>query len=134
MVSRAEIRPGDKQATDPRSQQSSLATTLSIFMSLAGKSPNFVIAGILAIAGKHPGLYSTRLLPCQFRFKDIQYLKRNLSPFARFFVNQRNLNLSSKMQGIPGSNESTQTIEIESTFIIWTQPLHRPLMDQLAVQ
>ena len=51
------MRPGDKPATDPGSHQPYLAATVSIFLkSFAGKSPNFVIAGIPGISEKHPGL------------------------------------------------------------------------------
>ena len=49
-INRAEIRPGDKPATDRCGHLE------YFYMSFAGKSPNFVIAGIPAIAGKHPGL------------------------------------------------------------------------------
>ena len=39
IVSRAEIRSSDKPATDPRSQQLSLAATMSIFLSLLQENP-----------------------------------------------------------------------------------------------
>ena len=51
IVSRAEIRLGDKPATNPRSQLE------YFYKSFAGKPPNFAIAGIPPIAGKHPGLF-----------------------------------------------------------------------------
>ena len=50
IASRAEIRLCDKPATEPHSQQPTLAASLSIFTSLLKGNPNF------AIAGKHPGL------------------------------------------------------------------------------
>ena len=51
------MRSDDKPATDPGSHQPVPRGHLEYFLkSFAGKSPNFVIAGIPAISEKHPGL------------------------------------------------------------------------------